>query len=309
MKKHLFKRSISLLLATATVLSTGILVSADESEDIEETACDAEITDAADADEVSPVTDDVIISEDNTDEEEIIFETEDVEIVETETSEEVIAEEITVDEDTAIIEAADAKNGWEKSGNHWYYYKNGEKVSGWQKISGKWYYFDEGIFSTHYMYEEGRHTINGLTYFFNSNGAMRTGWIEYYTNWYYCSSSGDAAKGWKKIGKNWYYFHPTSSSIFADDAGRMATGRQGIDGYYYFFNLNGVMQSGRWISSGSNSWYYAVDNGRLVTNRWMEIDGYWYYFKTSSLIVVNTSWTINGKIYRFDANGHCINPY
>lgn len=60
------------------------------------------------------------------------------------------------------------KKGWSKSGNSWYFYKNGYRVHGWQKINGKWYYF-------------------------NPNGTMKTGWLNDGGTWYYLYSDGHMA--------------------------------------------------------------------------------------------------------------------
>ena len=62
--------------------------------------------------------------------------------------------------------------GWKKSIDIWYYFKNGKPVTGWQEISGKWYYFDEdGWMCTLWW------PIKNKWYYFNSSGVMQTGII------------------------------------------------------------------------------------------------------------------------------------
>ena len=46
----------------------------------------------------------------------------------------------------------------------------------------------------------------------------------------------------------------------------------------------------------------------MATNYWIKTDGKWYYVKEDGAMVRNTSRVINGKLYRFDANGVCLNP-
>lgn len=71
-----------------------------------------------------------------------------------------------VDMDTGYFELPDAlKNGWEKSGNTWYYYENGKCVKGaWRKVKNRWYYF-----ASDGKMVKGRATIKGKRYYFNES--------------------------------------------------------------------------------------------------------------------------------------------
>ena len=61
--------------------------------------------------------------------------------------------------------------GWQKIGDHWYYYnKAGRLQTGWLEDDGKWYFLS----ATGEMYT-GWKTIKGNTYYFNEKGAMSTG--------------------------------------------------------------------------------------------------------------------------------------
>ena len=68
--------------------------------------------------------------------------------------------------DTGYFELPDAlKNGWEKSGNTWYYYENGKCVKGaWRKVKNRWYYF-----ASDGKMVKGRTTIKGKPYYFNES--------------------------------------------------------------------------------------------------------------------------------------------
>jgi glucan-binding YG repeat protein len=92
----------------------------------------------------------------------------------------------------------------------------------------------------------GFRTIDGVTYYFGSNGAMRTGWIRipgviYKIDgtrgdaWCYANASGAIQFGWQKLGGKWYYFEGS--------CGYMCTGRRKIDDKWYTFDENGALIS------------------------------------------------------------------
>lgn len=104
--------------------------------------------------------------------------------------------------------------GWEQSGNYWYYYENGTKVTNdWRYISGNWYYFASG-------------------------GKMKTGWLTYNEQKYYLDSSGKMLTGYQKVDGSYYYF-----STDIDPVGHMLTGEwRTINGTKHFFGANGQMK-------------------------------------------------------------------
>ena len=176
----------------------------------------------------------------------------------------------------------------------WYYYRNHENL--------------KGEYDLVYAGQTG-------TYKFDSNGKMMIGWEEdsdgkwyYYYEFLYRSNipvckntdqieAAGNLRGcklrniWANIGyastaDTWYYF---------DENGVMATGWTKVDGYLYYCNTSGAMQTG-----------------------WQNIDGSWYYLKVyhdgtswsgpPGSMLCNTSATLNGKTYNFNANGVCTNP-
>lgn len=165
---------------------------------------------------------------------------------------------------------------WAQSGAQTYY------PLGWHKPFGKttWSYFTkEGI---RYV---GWHQIGKYWYFFNTDGVMLTGWQKVLDKWYYLDSSGAMETGWLSYGGSWYYL---------DTDGSMITGWASVDGYWYYMGDNGAMDHG-----------------------WLYDDGYWYYLRKSTnspsggpegSMLSNGSWYIDGKTYRFDSSGHCLNP-
>ena len=102
--------------------------------------------------------------------------------------------------------------------------------------------------------------------------------------------------------------------------GKALTGKQTINGMVYFFDENGVLQTG-WVKDG-NRWryydgakaqkgwlhlktdgeekiYYLNKEGLLESGKWVKIDGKWYYFYPDGTLAVNTQ--IDG--YEVDRKG------
>lgn len=137
-----------------------------------------------------------------------------------------------------------SKNGWEKDGDYWRYYFDGQMAqAGWRAISDKWYYFDgKGLMIT------GWHSVDNKWYYFEESGAMHTGWSLIDGKWYYFDQDGKMTEGWKKIGDKWYYLQ-----------------------------ANGVMAQG-WLQDKSGAWYYLnIPDGEMVTGT-KSIDGKAYIF-------------------------------
>ena len=170
-------------------------------------------------------------------------------------------------------------NCWKKNNEDWYYLDaNGACHVGWKNISGKWYYFDPGKSSTEYedkgkMLSDGIHsveeyervdgkdiTVNNL-YYFDKNGAMQTGWIDYQGNWYYALSSGKLAK-----------------NLVA------------IDGIYHLFDEDGIWKekigagSEGWIQAGGE-YYYVGSDGKLITGKKEWINGKYYCFDKNGAVL------------------------
>lgn len=151
---------------------------------------------------------------------------------------------------------------------------------GWCRINTKWYYLWEGLMITgwahigkhssgSYQLVEGT-TYGGFLYKMENKYGIKN------IHKYYFNNSGIMQTGWKKMNGLWYYF---------GSDGAMRTGWQRISGEWYFFRGDGSMKTG-WLKNGGK-WYFLSGNGHAV---------------------INTSKLINGKIYRFDSSGVCLNP-
>lgn len=139
--------------------------------------------------------------------------------------------------------------GWFLQGSDWYYYDvSGEKAVGWRAINGAWYYFDGGnTEKPGLMLADGKYDIGGQVYFFNTSGAMQSGWILRPEGWYYTNGSGAMLTGWQSIGGAWYYMDGTNETY----PGRMAENEKKIIGdATYFFAVGGLMRTG-WVDRKS----------------------------------------------------------
>lgn len=140
-------------------------------------------------------------------------------------------------------------------------------------------------------YAKGFKTIKDVTYYFDNNGWMKTGWQKISNKWYYFKSSGAMTTGWQKVKSKWY---------FMNNDGIMQTGKITNKGKTYFLDSNGVMKTG-WVQQGSN-WYYANKSGVMATG-WQKVGSKWYYLNDAGVMVSNSFLGIRGKYYHFAASG------
>ncbi|WP_180951076.1 S-layer homology domain-containing protein [Marasmitruncus massiliensis] len=120
---------------------------------------------------------------------------------------------LTIDPDTA--------QGWAKNdAGQYLYYKDGKALAGTQ-------------------------TIDGVKYFFNTDGSLKTGWVKDGGNWRFYSGK-TMLVGWWDLGAN----------------GSNKT---------YYFTKDGLMVSGKWLEI-DGKWYYFYTDGSLA--RSTKIDEY-----------------------------------
>ena len=194
---------------------------------------------------------------------------------ETDSAEENVTEDVLTveyDAETPAPAAEEKQVGWKKEDDGWYYYNNdGSLKTGWLQIGETYYYLDDND-PEHpgRMACDEKKTINGYNYFFNTSGAMQTGWVRRPEGWYYAYPGGNQQFGWLQIGNNYYYLDKND-----EYSGRMvADEKKTINGYNYFFEGGGVMQTG-WVRR-PEGWYYAYPGGNQRFG-WVKTGGYWYY--------------------------------
>lgn len=171
------------------------------------------------------------------------------------------------------------------NGRWWYKHTNGSYTTkAWEKIDGVWYYFDdEGWMKTGWVKD-------GKWYYLSESGAMLTGWKKINNTWYHLNNSGAMETGWSQVNGSWYYLN---------SSGAMQTGWV-KDGSWYYLNNSGAMKTG-WLKD-NGVWYYLQESGAMKTG-WMKASGKWYYAYSSGALAINTT-TPDG--YRVDYNGEWV---
>ncbi|MCD8396494.1 MAG: N-acetylmuramoyl-L-alanine amidase [Lachnospiraceae bacterium] len=172
-------------------------------------------------------------------------------------------------------------------------------LTGWQTIDGYTYYYNsDGTVTT------GWQKLNNKRYYFRKKaegdapkGSMVTGFYTISSRTYYFDENGVRQKGWQTIDGDIYYFGTTSP------LGAMYIGRQQIGDYYYYFGTDGKLQTG-WVTENGKKYYYKKAGkigtvGRGVTG-WVKIGNYYYYFNKKG-VMQHDKW-INSKYY-VDSNG------
>lgn len=125
-------------------------------------------------------------------------------------------------------------------------------------------------------------TPAGDSWYFMNNSNLQKGWVNDGSHWYHLDeSSGKMDTGWINKNGKWYYLHQESDGT----RGRMITG---------------------WIYSGTG-WYHLNESSGGMDTGWLYKDGSWYYLNTySGKMSRDTTETINGVNYSFDASGRLI---
>jgi glucan-binding YG repeat protein len=87
--------------------------------------------------------------------------------------------------------------------------------------------------------------------------------------------------------------------------GKKITGvRQLQDGYYYYFNADGILVTGKQgVIVTDQSRYFIKTDGTLLRNAWGVANENTYYAGDDARLYTNTSAFIGGKIYCFNAKG------
>ena len=99
---------------------------------------------------------------------------------------------------------------------------------------------------------------------------------------------------WNDTDAGWRYITSTGKAV----AGRLAF----IDGKWYRFDSDGIMQTGWYQLPNSGIWYYFTSSGAAVIDDWQKVGDKWYYFDEAGYMV--TGWhEIDGTWYYFYDNG------
>lgn len=115
-------------------------------------------------------------------------------------------------------------------------------------------------------------------------------WVQEEDGWKYYASN-KAVSGWKQVDGKWYFFNAE---------GVMQKWWVKDNGTWYYLNGSGEMQTG-WLQE-NGTWYYLEASGAMKASQWFEVDGKWYYVDGSGALAVNT--TVDG--YTVNANGEWV---
>lgn len=187
----------------------------------------------------------------------------------------VCAEEITennivvcADEDFGLSETQETdtqpSDGWFTDENgKVFYLRNGEKLTGLCEIEGD-------------------------TYLFAPNGAMKYGWFTTdYGRMFFDLETGKKLTGWISYMGHTFYADSTSGKL---------TGRHTIDGIDYIFDDDGILGEG-WFEYNGCKYYSTMEEGVYTGER--IIDGITYYFSPSGIFY--SGWqNVNGLRIFYD---------
>ncbi len=119
---------------------------------------------------------------------------------------------------------------------------------------------------------------------------------------------------YKEFEDNYTLVNAKKNGWYAEDGGftyyiegvRLAGGVKKVDGYYYYFNDQGVNDgqtkySGVFLDSDSGKYYFAKVG--VLVNGWQSVGDDWYYFNTSTNEAANGKLKLKGVTYEFMADG------
>lgn len=175
--------------------------------------------------------------------------------------------------------------GWTEENGNWYYYDSyGEPLTDtWKKLDNDWYYLDsDGIravstqIDEYYVDEDGKRvsmkwvSVDNEDYWDDNNAPEKL-------HYYYGKDGKALTSRWASIGGNWYYFN---------EDGIMETGSITVDGYNYYLGEDGIRKTG-WVlledetdePEYNESWYYFDNSGKRIENEVdKKINGNYYTF-------------------------------
>ena len=179
-----------------------------------------------------------------------------------------------------------------------YYFGDGQMATGWHLIDGNKYFFNgKGHLQQNKWLKDFDSDWNPRFLFVDKDGKLKMSeWLQMDNHWYYVDARGYRMQSELAIinGKTYYF----------DDNGIMQTGTRVVNGINMFFDHTGDLSfDGKplsWSKIG-NKWYY-LDENKNMTIGFKEIDGNMYYF--NEIGQMGTGWQYSQKKwYYFSASG------
>jgi len=193
-----------------------------------------------------------------------------------------------------------AAQGWVKTGNAWYFYKQNGTLTrnAW---AGNYWLGADGKMVTNAWVDNGR-------YYVDANGA----WVKGAQKPVTPKPAVAQKQGWVQSGGAWYFYHQGQivrnawvGSYWLGADGKMATSAW-VDNGRYYVGANGVWDKNAkkqetpkpaevkkqgWVKEG-NAWYY-FENGSVARNKWI---GSTYWVGADGKMATS-AWVDNGRYY------------
>ena len=211
------------------------------------------------------------------------------------------------------------ENGWFKYDGKWYYYENSTMVkNAWRQDSVGWVYLGEdGAMLTNSWCRDSK----GWCYVGADGYAVTNCWKKDSVGWVYLDANGSMVYNkWVKDSKGWCYVGADGYMVYnkwvKDSVGWCYVGADGYMVYnkwvkdsvgWCYVGADGYMVYNKWVAD-SKGWCYVGADGYMVTNGWAKDSIGWYWMGADGYAIKNTSKTIGGKTYYFNASGLCTNP-
>ena len=233
-----------------------------------------------------------------------------------------------------------AKNGWVQENGKWFFYEDGEMIkNAWRQDSKGWCFLGaDGAMLTNQWKKDSK----GWCYIGSSGYIVYSKWVKDSTGWCYVGAAGYMVYNkWVKDSKGWCYVGADGYMVYnkwvKDSIGWCYVGADGymvynkwvkdsigwcyVDGSGYmvynkwvkdsigwcYVDASGYMVYNKWVAD-SKGWCYVDGSGYMVTNGWAKDSLGWYWMGADGYAIKNTSKTIGGKTYYFNASGLCTNP-
>ena len=162
-----------------------------------------------------------------------------------------------------------------------WYGESGAAQTGWLRVGETWYYASE----VDGMLYKGLHVIDGVTYYFDGEGAMQTGRVVVGSNILTFDGNGGMIAtnpmpdGWTYYNNEWFYYQNGKPYTGWVGAYYIRSGNMLVDttvdwhGKTYYLGEDGAYLTNAWYGN----WYIKAD-GTQAQSEWLEIDGKMYYF-------------------------------